>query len=99
MSWAEQILAFFGEIASPLAIILNAEGCREGWLQGEFYRHFSTPENGSRVNCSFCDNRVKHDLYCERPTEMAAELKVYGQSGYYTKNLCGQSNISRFLPV
>jgi hypothetical protein len=94
MSWPDRFLALFCEIASPLAVVLNAEGCREGWLQGEFYRHFRTPENGFRVNCSYCDSRTKHDLYCERPTEMAAELKVYGLSGYYTKNLCGQSNIS-----
>lgn len=53
MSWPERFLALFCEIASPLAVILNAEGCREGWLQGEFYRYFSTPENGFRVNCSY----------------------------------------------
>lgn len=29
---------------------------------------------------------------------MVAELKVYGMRGYYNKNLCGQSNIKRFLP-
>jgi hypothetical protein len=29
---------------------------------------------------------------------MVAELKVYGLRGYYKKNLCGQSNISEFLP-
>jgi hypothetical protein len=99
MSWHERFLALFREIASPLAVILNAEGCREGWLQGELYRHFHTSENGFRVNCSYCGSRAKHDLYCERPTEIVAELKVYGLSGYYPKNVCGQSNISRFLPA
>jgi hypothetical protein len=98
MTWSIRFLAFFDEIASQLAVVLNAEGCREGWLQGEFYRHFRTPENGFRVNCSYGGSRTKHDLFCERPIQMAAELKVYGLSGYYTKNLCGQSNISQFLP-
>jgi hypothetical protein len=99
MSWPESFQAFFREVASPLGVVLGAEGCREGWLHGEFYRHFRTPENGFRVNCSYCDSRAKHDLYCERPTEMAAEIKVYGLSEYYKKNLCGWSNISQFLPA
>jgi hypothetical protein len=98
MPWANRFLALFSEIASPLSVVLNADGCREGWLQGEFYRYFRTPGNGFRVNCSYCDNRVKHDLYSVRPTEMAAELKVYGLMGYYTKNLYGRSYISRFVP-
>jgi hypothetical protein len=98
MSWSERFLGLFPEIAMPLAVILDAEGWREGWLQGEFYRYFTTSENGFRVNCSFCGSRAKHDFYCERPTEMVAELKVYGQRGYYSKNLCGRSNIRRFLP-
>jgi hypothetical protein len=99
MSWPDRFLALFGEIAPSLAVVLNAEACREGWLQGEFYRHFRNSEDSFRVNCSYCDSRTKHDLYCEQPTEMVAELKVYGLSGYYTKNLCGQSNISQFLPT
>ena len=99
MSWPERFLTLFSEIALPLTDILTAEGCREGWLQGEFYRHFHTVENSFRVNSSYCDSRAKHDLYCEQPTKMVAELKVYGLSGYYNKNLCGMSNISQFLPA
>jgi hypothetical protein len=99
MSWSDRFLGLFAKIASPLAVVLDAEGCREGWLQGEFYRHFHTPQNDFRVNCSCGDKRAKHDLYCEHPAKMAAELKVYGLSGYYRKNLYGGSNLGQFLPA
>ena len=92
-------LALFAEIARRMAVVLKADGCREGWLQGEFYRHFRPQYNGFRVNCSYRGGRVKHDLYCPLPNEMVAELKVYGMRGYFNKNLCGQSNIKRFLPT
>jgi hypothetical protein len=57
MSWLEEFFRFFRKAQRPLSMILDAEGCREGWLQGEFYRHFWTQENGFRVNCSHCDKR------------------------------------------
>lgn len=99
MSWPEQFLAFFRKVEAPLGVILNADGCREGWLQGEFFRHFRTPESGFLVNCSYCEKRVKHDLHCHLPTEMISGLKVYDLCGYYNKNLHGRSNIKRFLPA
>lgn len=98
MDWMDRILAFFRTIEAPLADVLQADGCREGWLQGKFFRHFKSAENGFRVNCSYRKPRVKHDLYCARPSEMVAELKVYGLRGYYPKNLYGRSNIQRFTP-
>jgi hypothetical protein len=99
MSWSDRFLTLFAEIAGPLADVLNADGCREGWLQGELYRHFRRHSNGFRVNFSYRSGRVKHDLYCSPPNEMVAELKVFGLRGYLNKNLCGQSNIDRFLPA
>ena len=55
MSWPKRFLGLFREIASQLGSILNANGCREGWLQGEFHLHFRAPKDGFRVNYS-CDN-------------------------------------------
>src|SRR5947208_155416 len=92
MSWPDRLITFFREIASPLGVILNASGCREGWIQGEMFRHFSPGNNGFSVNCSYANSRMKHDLHCKKPTEVVAELKVYGYRGYYHKNICGQSN-------
>ena len=40
MSWIKPLQAFFDRISDPLSFILNAEGCREGWLQGELFRQF-----------------------------------------------------------
>jgi hypothetical protein len=98
MSWPDRFLALLAEISRPMAVVLNADGCREGWLQGEIYRHFSAQYDGFRVNHSYRSRRVKHDVYCPLPNEMVAELKVYGMRGYLNKNVCGQSNIKRFLP-
>jgi hypothetical protein len=63
MSWPNHIFALFAEIARPLAVVLNADSCREGWLQGEFYRHFRPQYDGFRVNYSYRSGRVKHDVY------------------------------------
>ncbi len=64
MSWPDRFLALLADIARPMAVVLNADGCREGWLQGEIYRHFAPRHNGFRVNCSYRSGRVKHDVYC-----------------------------------
>jgi hypothetical protein len=98
MDWSERLITFFEAIATPLACVLRADGCREGWIQGEMFRHFRTENNGFRVNASLAGGRVKHDVHCLKPTEMVAELKVFGLSGYYNKNLYGASDISRFKP-
>jgi hypothetical protein len=74
VTWPNRFLAFFREIEKHFSVILQAEGCREGWLQGEFFRHFR--ENGVQVNYPGLD-RAKHDLYCKLPSEMLVEIKVY----------------------
>ena len=99
MSWVDRFFAFFREIEPTLAVVLNASSCREGWLQGEFYRHFRTDDNGFEVNRRFGDGKLPFDLCCLTTPVMIAELKVYGESGYYSKNLFGRSNIRRFLPA
>ena len=58
-------------------------------------------ENGFLVNCKcgVSEDKHKYDLVCHNPiSNMVAELKVYGLSGYYPKNLCGPFNIKRFVP-
>ena len=99
MTWVERFFAFFREIEPSLAVVLDASSCREGWLQGEFYRHFRTDENGFEVNRRYRAGGVPFDLYSPAPTPMVAEVKVYGESGYFNKNLHGRSNIRRFLPA
>lgn len=97
MNWVDRFFEFFRQIEQNLGILLNANSCREVWLQGEFYRHFLTADNGFLVNCRYNDDGPEHDLYCGLPTEMVAEVKVYGQRGYFNKNLYGAHNLHRFV--
>jgi hypothetical protein len=73
MTWPDRFLEFFQKIEEPFSVVLGADGCREGWLQGEFYRRFQ--DNGVQVNSS--NSGRKHDLHCQFPTEMLAEIKIY----------------------
>ena len=91
MSWVERLRAFFQEIEAPLSVILNAEGCREGWIQGELFRHFRPTDPSFNVNCSHASKRIKHDIVNGKPVALVAELKVYGLRGYCDKNLYGGS--------
>jgi hypothetical protein len=99
MDWGQELFEFFHEIELPLSQILGADGCREGWLQGELFRRFRPEHPTFMVNCSISSRREKFDLVWGTPPQFVAEIKVYGLHGYYNKNLCGKSNIDPFLPV
>jgi hypothetical protein len=100
MNWIDRFFALFRDIEPALNVVLNASSCREGWIQGEFYRRFLTVENEFEVNCSgWTSAKIKHDLYSKLPTEMVAELKVYGQWEYARKNLFGAYRIADFVPT
>ena len=90
--------AFFEEIQSPLSFVLNADGCREGWIQGELFRHFRPTDPSFNVNCSHASKRIKHDMVCGTPVALVAELKVYGLRGYCDKNLYGGS-LAAYQPL
>ena len=51
------------------------------------------------MNCSFSSPQVKHDIVSGLPPNLVAEVKIYGLSGYYPKNLYGKSDLSAFLPT
>lgn len=86
-----------------LPTVLNATGCREGWLQGELYRLFrqspsiDVPEKvaGEFLVNSYAysfDKRMKAD-FCWKQSNgnyaMVGELKVLGIRTYQPKNLYG----------
>jgi hypothetical protein len=73
MKWPYRFLELFSEIEDPLAVVLKADGCRENWLQGEFFRRFH--EDGLRTNQAV--SGLKHDLYCDIHPRMVAEIKIY----------------------
>ncbi|MCI0365518.1 MAG: hypothetical protein L0219_16770 [Phycisphaerales bacterium] len=70
-------LAFFADaiaaVQDPLAVVLRATGCREGWLQGELFR--AGREHGLRVNDYKLGNGKKADLSAPA---MIAEIKIVG---------------------
>jgi hypothetical protein len=78
-------------------VVLEATGCREGWLQGELFRRLSPLDLGFSVN-TFQIPDGKADISGTVPTRMAGEIKVYGISGYQNKNLAGYSNIDEYDP-
>src|SRR5262249_32867026 len=75
MDW----LKFFGKticrVQENLSVVLEAPGCREGWLQGEFY--LAGRKHGLRVNTPRLLAAGFVDLSCDDPP-MIAEIKILG---------------------
>ena len=76
---------FFHHNAENIGVVLYAEGCREGWIQGEMYRQ-STDENFvvNSYKLKNCPGTV--DLYGKTPNgsdksqPMVAEIKIISPS-------------------
>lgn len=76
MTWPDLFLEFFQEIEEPFSVVLEAQNCREGWLQGEFYWRFQK----NHVQVNYSNSGHKFDLRCRSPTEMLAEIKIYARN-------------------
>ena len=96
--WAE----FFGSTLAAgydgLTTIFDAWSVRELWLQGELFRAARAIDLDFHVNVNPADHGGKlgfpgkADLICrteKKRLAMVGELKLYGTSGYYPKNLTG----------
>jgi len=86
--WFDYFHGQFDALAADLGVVLDASGCREGWLQGELFRR--SPDQDFAVNTySYTGLRGKADLEGLRPgmagdeAPMVAELKVIG--GFFAK--------------
>lgn len=77
MDWLDFFEEFFTQRAESIAVIADAAGCREGWLQGEFF--LCGRQMMLRTNAT----RRRFDLLCDDPP-MIAEIKLCG-GGYATK--------------
>lgn len=79
-------LTFFTELIAaihqPLAVVLGASGCREGWLQAEVFR--AGRQYDVRVNEYSLGNRKTADLSCDTEPKMLAEIKIVG-ADYFAK--------------
>lgn len=92
---------FFRDNAKNIGIVLYAEGCREGWIQGEMYRQ-STDENFMVNSYKLKNHRGTVDLCGEQPAgsdtkqPMVAEIKIIAPS-FLQKNIDGNHNIDKYL--
>ena len=73
--WLEFFEHTITTIQEQLSVVLDASGCREGWLQGEFFR--AGVSRQLQVNRHSLGDGTKADLSCSEPA-MVAELKVVG---------------------
>ena len=97
--WTRLFKEVFDSLSEPFSVVLNAAGCREGWLQGEFFRRLHVRDHAFVVSEHKIGPRAKADLYGEKPSRMVAEIKVYGLNGYQKKNMDGlASHIAWYVP-
>jgi len=83
MDWMGFFADAVDKIHKDLAeVVVNAAGCREGWLQGELF--LAGRERGLRVNECAIGHRKKADLSFGDPPTMVAEIKIIG-AGYFPK--------------
>lgn len=95
-TWAATILDLIADFERELAEVLNASGCREGWLQGELFRRLRAKGiQDIRTNdYPYAGNvRVRADLWV--PEKMVAEIKVLGDSGFHPKVIDGLASVRR----
>lgn len=77
MNWMDVFLSVFRSRQKDISKILDAGGCREGWLQGEFYLH--APLGTLETNATL----KKYDL-SSTTHPMLAEIKICGGE-YHSK--------------
>ncbi|WP_417559943.1 hypothetical protein [Marinomonas sp.] len=99
--WMRVFCEFFDRNASQIGAVMYAEGCREGWLQGEMFRQ--SEDEDFMVNSYKIGSRGKAlDLHGFRPRSssspqtMVGEIKIIATS-FLNKNIAGRSNISEFI--
>jgi len=80
MNWITYFEAFFRQRSERLHVILDAGGCREGWVQGEIFLHARDLHLETNTTPS------KYDLLCPNPP-MIAEIKICG--GDYSPKMQG----------
>ncbi|MCX6996475.1 MAG: hypothetical protein NTV49_05195 [Kiritimatiellaeota bacterium] len=80
MNWITYFADFFRRRSEHVQAILDAAGCREGWIQGEMFLHARDLHLKTNATGS------KFDLLCPEPP-MIAEIKICG--GDYAPKMRG----------
>ena len=65
MDWLSFFVRLPQDNATRISDILDARRCREGWLQGELYRH------GRHLPIQTTATSLRYDLRCESPPMVA----------------------------
>ena|GEM_PF-2148225 len=95
IDWPSLFLSVFESVSNTLSIVLQAAGCREGWLQGEFFRYGHSLNIPIDVNDFDLGNRQKADLSSDHHPKMVAEIKIVG-ADYQSKMIkCIESDVER----
>jgi hypothetical protein len=95
--WEQFFLDFFDNSAESISVVLNARGCREGWLQGELYR--AGWRRGLRVNEYPLGGNKKADLRCQELPRMVAEVKVLGADYQGKMRYALNSDVKRLTAI
>lgn len=91
--WVDGLKSFFEHVETDLAAMLDANGCREGWLQGEALLFFRNRGDAFYVNYERLSVSTKADFaaYSSHGDDavlwMLGEMKVLGVKGYQEKVL------------
>jgi hypothetical protein len=76
VNWMHFFESSFHNMRQRLNIVLDASGCREGWLQGELFR--LGKKQGLLANSYSFGRGQKADLSFGEPVSMVAEVKIVG---------------------
>ena len=96
-TWTEYFTAFFDQSEAARGVVLNASGCREGWIQGEFFR-FGQGRR-LRVNEYPLGGNKKADLFCDVSPRMIAEIKILGADYFGKMRHYLDSDVARLQAV
>jgi hypothetical protein len=95
--WEDSFRLFFNHVAEPLAVVLKAHGCREGWLQGKAFRFFGNEGIALYTNyltlpgpSGLKNSNADFAVYASHDDAAELNMEVYGETGFYPNNLtCG----------
>lgn len=102
-AWDDLLHLAVGQCAPRLTHILNADGCRESWLQGELFLILRDQGFKSAAVNKYqyeAGRRTKADLWVPMDNRcgLVAEIKVLGMKAYYPKVIDGKNSITHYLP-
>jgi hypothetical protein len=97
VDWLDFFVKTVDEIHGRLSVVLTASGCREGWLQAEFY--LAGRQYNLRVNERNLGARQTADMSCGDGPDMLAEIKIVGAHCFPKMQGFVESDVERMRAV